>query len=168
MCARVRSITRRGCSDGGGGGGGGDGGRERMFYACLNMHLKSKSIRNDSEKMQNGGVFRRTFTYSWRAEKKQRILEQIHVIIGEAPPPPPPHRSHFPPEDMRFNDSLRCCRWNRDTDSMFTTHAISKQEGGGGGGRSSPYIKLVLYDKVMMPLHLIPFFNHHSGMNIQN
>lgn len=61
-----------------------------------------------------------------------------------------PHRSHFPPEDMRFNDSLRWCRWNRDTDSMFTTHAISKQRGGGGF-----HIKLVLYDKVMIPLYLI-------------
>lgn len=91
--------------------------------------LKAKALGTIAKKCKMGGVFRGTFTYSWRAEKKQRILEQIHVIIGEAPPPP--HRSHFPPEDMRINDSLRCCRWNRDTDSMFTTHAISKQRGGG-------------------------------------
>lgn len=37
------------------------GGRRRMFYACPNMHLESKSIRNDGE---NAKGFSYTFTYS--------------------------------------------------------------------------------------------------------
>lgn len=58
-----------------------------------------------------------------------------------------PHRSHFPPEDMHLNDSLRWCCWNRDTHSMFTMHATSKRRGGGEFSN-------VLYDKVMILLYL--------------
>ena len=129
LCAQVSSIIHCGSGEEG----------KKMFYACLNMHLKSKSIRNDSENAKGfhhcllihdaprkATYFRANPCYHWRGS---------------------PHRSHFPPEDMRFNDSFRWCRWNRDTDSMFTMHAISKQ-----WGRGELYIKLRLYDEVFVSI----------------
>lgn len=94
---------------------------ERCFMHAPICILKAKAL-GTIVKMQR--VFVDVYLFMTLREKR-RILEQIHVIIGGSSP----HRSHFPPEDMRSNDSLRCCRWNRDTDSMFTTHAISKQRG---------------------------------------
>lgn len=55
-----------------------------MFYACHNVHFKSKSIKNDSKKKMQK-VFVNVYLFM-TCREKQSILEQIHVMIGEASP----------------------------------------------------------------------------------
>lgn len=77
VCARVSSIIHCGCSEGG----------KRMFYACLNMHLKSKGISNDSENakgfhqrllihdaLRKATYFRANPCYHWRSSPTEVIF----------------------------------------------------------------------------------------------
>ncbi len=62
-------------------------GEKRMFYACLNMHLKSKSIKNDSENakgfhqrllihdvLRKATYFRANPCYHWRSSPTEVIF----------------------------------------------------------------------------------------------
>lgn len=62
-------------------------GERPMFYACLNMHLKSKSIRNDSENakgfhqrllihdaLRKATYFRANPCYHWRSSPTEVIF----------------------------------------------------------------------------------------------
>lgn len=73
----------------------------KMFYACLNMHLKSKSIRNDTENAK--GFHQRLLIHD--ALRKATYFRANSCYHRRSSL----RRSHFPPEDMHFNDSLRCC-----------------------------------------------------------
>lgn len=110
--AQTSSIILCGCSEGGGG----------MFYACLNMHLKSKSIRNDSE---NAKGFHQSLLIHDALRKATYFRANSCYHLGS---------TH--PTEVIFH--LRTCTlmtvWGAaagmDTHkSMFSTHAISKWRG---------------------------------------
>lgn len=98
---------------------------EGMFYACLNMHLKSKSIRNDSE---NAKGFHQSSLIHDALRKATYFRANSCYHLGSTPP-----HTHT---EVIFH--LRTCTlmtvWGAaagmDTHkSMFSTHAISKWRG---------------------------------------
>lgn len=64
-----------------------------------------------------------------------------------------PHRSPFPPEDMRFNDSLRVV----PLEQRYTLHVHNTCNIKAEGRRGVLHLELVLYDKVRVPLYLLLF-----------
>lgn len=132
--------------DGGGAGG-------EMFYACLNMHLKSKSIRNDSENAK--GFHQRLLIHD--ALRKATYFRANSCYRRKKLP----HRSHLPPEDMHFNDSLRRCRGNGYTQCHVHNTCDIRVERKMGG---------FLMELVLTPLRILLYkssrWNEHGQMNI--
>lgn len=120
-------------------------GGKRMFYACFNMHLKSKSIRNDSE---NAKGFR------------HRLL--IHDALRKAAyfRANPCYHWRSSPTEVIFH--LRTCAlmtvWGGAAGTEIQTPCSQRMQyqSRGEEGSSTLYIKLVPYDKVLIPFCLIP------------